>query len=294
MTGPKIVPTAGDGRRRLSESHREKLRAVNKAKFASLTPEQQEAQRARMRALGHASRKRPADPPPPASTGGPRNPLDDALGDREGSGASSPGRSNVGVPPRFIIPDLPPLEPAVEPAHELDDLPQPTAAELGGFTVDVDQIADLVSLPFDFVADRRGAHWRLKPLERERLAGALARKINQHAAVARALDVGGDWAIILGGFGIVISARLAEDARHAPTEPDNGARPGLAGLELVGRRSRANSGAPAPAPGPGPGPVQLDELGSGPGSLNGYGTAPRGGDEAVAAETAGRLAQTFR
>lgn len=299
MAGTDVAPTTAAGGRRMSDSARAKISEANRARWAALPEDQKAAQRARLAAMNTAAKRSPAPPAPaPAAKAGPRNPLVDALGDSDRDRAAAhPGRSNgVSAPPRFVIPDLPPLEPAAG-AGELADLPQPTPDELGGFTVDVDQIADLVTLPFDFVADRRGAHWRLKPIERERLAGALTRKINQHAAVARAIDAGGDWAIIVGGFAIVISTRLAEDARNADSSRAGGsgepARPGLAGLTFD-RGSGAGRGAPATAAGAGPGPVQLDGGGpGGPGSLNGYGTPHGEGDPAVAAEATGRLAQSL-
>lgn len=285
MPDPTIVSTSADGRRRLSESHRAAMRAAGKAKFAALPPEEQEAWRERMRAMGRARAKPPA-PPPKA---GPRNPLDDALGAPGRGGAGSPGRSNGHVaPPQFIVPDFPQNAPA---GGELEDLPQPTPDELAGFTVDPAQIADLLSMPFDFMADRRGDHWRLRPLERERLAGAMARKINEHAAIARALDAGGDWILILGGLAVVISTRLAEDARHAD-RPDPDVRPGLAGIRLPGRPGPSRAPAP-PAARADPRPVHLD--GARAGSINGVptGTFDDESDPAVAAEPARQLAQAF-
>lgn len=291
MTGPAITPTTSTGRRRVSDATRARLREVNRAKWAAMTDEQRAAMAARIgRTPKPSGRAGPTatDSPP----GGPRNPLDDAPRARVGRDPSPEGRP-LGAPPRFVIPDLPPLEPAAT-ADELADLPQPTADELAGFTVDPDHVADAISMVFDFVADRRGDWWRLKPLERERLSGALARKINEHAAVARVLGAGGDWILIFGGFAVVISARLAEDARHAHPDTGSGARPGFAGITLPGRNgSGPGRGAPAPAASAGPAAVRVDGESAGPGTLNGFRTVASGDVPEAAAEGARRLTQSF-
>lgn len=288
-----VVPTTRAGRPKVSDETRARLRAISKAKYDALTPEQQAAQKAH---LIHGPRKMPGiqagAPGPPGPSGGTRNPLDDAPRAYGGGNQADPleGRRLGGPPPRFEVPDLPPLELGSDGAG-LEDLGQPTPDELAGFTVDPDQVADMLSLPFDFLADRRGDHWRLRPLERERLSGAIARKVNQHAAVARALDAGGDWILIVGGLAMILSTRLAEDARHAATaDPAAGARPGLAGLRVLAARR----GAPPPAAGARPGPVQLDGAGAGSGSLNGARTDDGAGAPAVDAEAPRRtLEQTF-
>lgn len=285
-----VSPVTSSGHRRHSDETRAKLSAASKAKWDALAPEVQAARKAN---LVHGPRRAPPPEPPPAPTGGPRNPLDDAPRAHPGDGPAHEGRAHpLGPPPRFSVPDLPPLELGADGAG-LEDLAQPTPAELAGFVVDPDTVADMLSLPFDFVADRRGAHWRLRPLERERLAGAIARKVNEHQAAARLLDAGGDWILIVGGLSMILSARLAEDARNARgSSPDTGARPGLAGLRLVPRRP--GGGDPAPAAGPDPGPVRVDGPAAGPGFLNGFRTDAVESPGAPAPEAAGRtLSQTF-
>lgn len=78
----RAKPETAAGRRKLSDAHRAKLSAVNKAKYDALTPEQKAAQLAR---LGRTPRspaggpKPPKDPTtrqdPPSPPGGRVNPL---------------------------------------------------------------------------------------------------------------------------------------------------------------------------------------------------------------------------
>lgn len=81
----KARPTTTAGGRRLSEAHRDKLRAAGRAQFERMTPEQRAAQVARIgrkpkagdAAAGSSSVSTPppASSDPPASTEGRRSPL---------------------------------------------------------------------------------------------------------------------------------------------------------------------------------------------------------------------------
>jgi hypothetical protein len=78
----KVQPTTATGGRKLTEATKEKLRQINKAKFAAKTPEEQAAQLARLKrpkkAAGAASSSAGKSDPPPAKdppAGGRVNPL---------------------------------------------------------------------------------------------------------------------------------------------------------------------------------------------------------------------------
>lgn len=223
MAGTKVQPTTEGGGRKMSDAARAKLSATNRARFAAMTDEQRAAQLAN---LGRKP-KAPAGPPPtkdpPPSTGGRPNPLHDAPG--AGPGDRPQPQGPLGAPPRFVVPDLPPLDLGGDD-ETLDDGALAGDVVTDGLGVTDVQVGEWLSLPFDLIAERRGDHWRLRPGERDRLAAPLARKINEHAVVARTLNVGGDWALIVGGFVLIINARLAEDARHDRTDsPGGGSSP---------------------------------------------------------------------
>lgn len=267
--------------RSVSEETREKIRAANRARFAALTPEQRDAQLARIGRkpkvpTGPAARPPAADPPPaPASSGGPRNPLDDAPGDRPSPARPLQGRVG-GPPPRFSVPDVDRLDLGGPP----EGGPGPTIDQGPGFTVSQEQVADLISLPFNLISVRRGRHWKLLDEERDMLAEPLTRQVNENALLARGLGIAADPLVIVFGFGFVIWARLEEDrsrARNArPVGPD-------------ADRPSPSRGAPPPGGGGGDGPVRRGPVGGG-GRLNGYdvGAVHDPGTEAVAAEDPGR------
>jgi hypothetical protein len=254
MTSTRIQPETADGRRRLSEATRAKLREVGRARFAALTPEQQEAQRARLRR---------GAPPPPSSEGAPSGPLDDAPrarpgGDPPASRGVGNGFDRAAGPPVFRVPDFAGPDPTIEqigPAPELEPV-------YGGPAVTVDQVRSLLEFPFAFAAIRRGPHWKLRPDEALMVAEPLARKINEHAIAARAIAAGGDWTVIAGGLALITWARLEEDRKHDDGARDRGA--GDAGAV-------ARAGGSHPAPGDGDGGL-ADGGGAGrPGGLNGFG-----------------------
>ena len=253
----RITQTGADGRRRLSPETRQKLSDVGKARFAGLPPDEQE--RIRQAARDRLARRGapPAQPGPPVE-GGPRSPLDDAPRAR-GNGAAAPGRpegrtaDHVGAP-IFRVPDFDPLPPA--PALE-----GPVPDELGPapITISQAQVESLLRFPFALVAIRRGDHWRLRDGEADMIAEPLTRKLNESAVAARALALGGDWAIIVGGLAVVVSGRLAEDAKR--DDRDDGS---------TGRAERGTGRVHPPADGgdgglaPGPGAARPG------GSLNGF------------------------
>jgi hypothetical protein len=204
--GTKVQATTEGGGRKPSDATRATLSATAKARYAALSPEEKAARLAR---IGRAPRSTPPAPPP-AGTGGPTNPLPDAPGARTGDRPEPQGP--VGAPPRFVVPDLPPLELGGD--EPLDEGAIAGDVVDAGFGVTDVQVGEWLELPFDLIAERRGAHWRLRPGERDRLAGPIARKINEHAVAARLLGAGGDWALIVGGFVLIINARLAEDSRR--------------------------------------------------------------------------------
>lgn len=271
-----VRPEGPNGGRRVSEETRTKIRDAARARFAALTPEQQEAQRARLRRGG---------PPPaaPPANGGPASPLDDALGarrapDPEGPQHVAPGRNGhdrAAGPPIFRVPELPVLE-AGEPAIGGPPLEEETAVA-AGITVSEAQVSTLLRFPFELVALRRGEHWKLRDDEAAMIAEPLTRKINENALAARAIGAGGDWVVIVGGLAIVVSARVAEDAER---ERARSAKPG-AGRVPEGRGDR-DRGAPG----------RPDARGA-VGSLNGVPVAGPGrardddGPEALDSEAAG-------
>lgn len=253
----EIKPTTTGGGRRPSEETREKLRAKGQAAWAALSDEQKAA---RLAILAKGRAPKPSTDPPPAN-GGPRSPLDDPLGAAPGPRPSSQGRLNGHpAPPIFRVPDIPPLElggppdPAGIPGDELG-LGPPAP----GIDVSQAQVETLLGFPFDLVALRRGDHWKLRADERAMIAEPLTRKINEHALAARAIGAGGDWAVIVGGLAIVVTARVAEDR----------ARAGNGGDRAPGDGSGAGSGAPPPDDGLGYGHPGSGDAGPGGGSLNG-------------------------
>jgi len=232
MAKTSVQPTTETGGRRPSEATRAKLSVAAKAAYERLSPEEKAA---RLSHIGRSPGAPKADPPPAPTVGGSTNPLPDAPGARP---VDRPGlQGPLAAPPRFVVPDLPPLELGAEdePAAE-DELLAGEVTEPGLGVTDV-QVGEWLELPFDLMAERRGAHWRLRPGERDRLAAPIARKINEHAVVARALGVGGDWALIAGGLLLIVNARLAEDARHDRTN------------RAAADGSGASRGAPPPAGG---------------------------------------------
>jgi hypothetical protein len=198
----KVTATTERGGRKLSDATRDKLRAKGRATWESMTPEQREKSMANL-AKGRAAigTKPPApvpDPPPgPPATGGPRNPLDDAPGARPDRVPQPQGQvtrtNGHAAPPVFRIPDLPPLElgggSGEDPAGSVD---AGGGGIVGNVTVTADQVGTLLAFPFEFVALRRGRHWKLRDDERAMIAEPLARKLNEHAAAARLVSAGGD------------------------------------------------------------------------------------------------------
>lgn len=216
MPGSQVRPENAAGNRRTSEETKAKLRAAAQARWAALTPEQQEAQRARLRRTGSP----PPAPPDNSSTnssGGSRSPLDDPLGaDRtparpQVAPRGTNGHDRAAGPPIFTIPDLPPIDLGGEAPAALGDevAPVPT-----GVQVTQEQVATLLRFPFELASLRRGAHWKLRDDEAAMVAEPLTRKINENALASRALAAGGDWVVIAGGIAVIVSGRIAEDQRR--------------------------------------------------------------------------------
>lgn len=279
----KVRPVTKTGGRRPSEETRERLRQVNRAKYEALTPEQKQAQLARIgrapKGTAPAAEPPPATPPPAPPTGGPRNPLDDAPGATAGrSNGHSRPQGRVAPPPRFVVPDLEPIATGEPPPG--GDLV--TEVDTGPLALTEDQVGSLLAFPFRFVALRRGAHWKLRDDERDMIAEPLTRKLNEQAAAARAIAAGGDWLMIVGGLGLVLETRLSEDRKRATDKPD---------ADRSGQGRRATPAADRSGDG---GAGQPD----GTGSLNGFPTVggpPASGDaEEVLAPPAERvLRQAF-
>lgn len=289
----KIQPTTPAGGRQPSEATREKLRAAGQKAWTDLTEEQRAARLANL-TKGRAPRSTPpvpapsTDPPPAPATGAPVNPLDDAPRALPRDRPRAQGRLNGhSAPPIFRVPDLPPLElgdPGLGGGPPLDELDASTG---GGIQVTQAQVESLLGFPFELVAIRRGAHWKLRNDERDMVAEPLTRKINEHALAARAIGAGGDWAIIIGGLAILVSARIAEDSANA------GARGGAAAG--AGDGSGQGGRAPAPDDRDRDGPDRPGDGGRG-GSLNGFsvGAAANGSPQAVPPEAPQRsLSQTL-
>lgn len=245
-TQTRINQTGADGHRRLSPETRQKLSEAGKARFAALPPDEQE--RIRQAARDRLARRgAPPAPPGPPTDGGPRSPLDDAPRAR-GNGAPAPGRpegrtaDHVGAP-IFRVPDFDPLPPA--PALEgplPDDLGPPP------ITISQAQVEGLLRFPFALAAIRRGKHWELNDAEAAMVAEPLTRKLNESAVAARALALGGDWALIVGGLAIVVSGRLAEDAKRDDRDDGRAGRTG-AGAGRVHPPTDGGDGGLAPGPG---------------------------------------------
>lgn len=274
MPGPtEVRRTTPDGRRRLSDEQRARISATQKARFAALPPERQAEIRDRLRALNARPPAGPSAPAPPAAApegGAPRSPLDDAPGAPRGARPSDRTgdrlRGRVGAPPLFVVPDLPPPPEGGEVPVELVD-------EGPAFAVTTEQVETLLRFPFRFLAVRRGEHWRLRDDEAEMVAEPLARKLNEHAAAARAIAAGGDWLVIGGGLALIVWSRLEEDAQRA-------------------ERSNATGRSSGRAPeqddrGPRDGDRGRDAARPGAGFLNGFAFVgvPRGAGAAPAADT---------
>lgn len=284
MPGPTIRPETPAGGRRASEETRAKLSKAASDRWAALTPEQQEAQRARLRRGGTA--KPPVPPGPAPVPGGSRSPLDDTLGAREEPARQvapgSNGHDRASGPPIFRVPDLPPLETGGGPLgggpEPLED--GPDLGPLPGVQVTQEQVTTLLKFPFELAGLRRGPHWKLHDDEAAMVAEPLTRKINENAIAARALAAGGDWAVIAGGLAVIVSARVAEDQKRDRERAAGGARD-VTGTGRVpdpdaGRGSRQPGRSDAGRPRP---------------TLNGIAVAPGAaddaGDEAVDPEAAG-------
>jgi hypothetical protein len=262
-----VTPTTTRGGRKLSDETKQRLSALNKERWAAL-PDDEKAKR--LERIGRAP-KPPADPPPGGST----NPLHDAPGARPLDRPQPQGP--LAAPPRFVVPDLPPLELGDEP--ELAPGEPASVTAIGtGFAVSDEDVGDLVALPFDLVALRRGDHWKLRTAERELLGRRLASKINEHAALARAIDMGGDYIAIAGSLSVILYTRVREDERRARAARD-GSSPG-GGAPPSAQRDR---GEPVRR---GPGPSQ--DLGSLNGASVPFGANDDAGPEAVDSEAPGR------
>lgn len=279
------TPTGG---RKPSEETRAKLREAGQRGWASLTPEQQEARRAAL-AAGRTKRNAPPAPPadPPAPDGpapeGPRSPLHDAP--RADRGRPAPAPRPEGLTrgaPVFRVPDfaaLPEPEPLEPTPGEFTDTPP-----VGGVQVNQAQVESLLKFPFAFVALRRGKHWKLRDDEAEMVAEPLTRKLNESAIASRAIAAGGDWAVIIGGLVIIVSGRLAEDAKddeRAERRAGGGAGDG----------SRAGRVPAADDPGDGQRAPLRSVGGHGGGTINGLfapGSDGVGGAAPVAPEARGR------
>jgi len=262
-----VQPTTTRGGRKLSDEARQKLSTLNKERWAALPDDEKAARLAR---IGRAPRP-PADPP----SGGPTNPLHDAPGARPVDRPQPQGP--LTAPPRFVVPDLPPLELGDEPDLAAGE-PASVTAIGSGFAVSDEDVGDLVALPFDLVALRRGDHWKLRAAERELLGRRLASKINEHAALARAIDMGGDYIAIAGSLSVILYTRVREDERRARAARD-GSSPG-GGAPPPAQRDRGD------AVRRGPGPSQ--ELGSLNGASVPFGTDDDARPAAVDSEAPGR------
>ena len=235
--GTNVTTTGQDGRRHLSPEHRAKVSATAKQRYQAKTAEQRAAQLA---ALERGRKPRGSAPPgdPPPASGGSTNPLSHTAGDRttgtpavEGPKAT-PGLNGHDGPPRpayagpsFEIPDTAPLGPSAPPGE--DGQAPPLIAEDGGapFAASEAEIRNLLALPFEVIAVRRGAHWKIRDDELDIVAPALTRKINEHAAAARVIQAGGDWFVVTAGLGLLVTTRLMEDRDNAERQRAAGARP---------------------------------------------------------------------
>lgn len=278
MPGSQVRPENAAGNRRTSEETKAKLRAAAQARWAALTPEQQEAQRARLRRTGSPP---PAPPPasPPTDGGGSRSPLDDPLGAvptpaRQVAPRGTNGHDRAAGPPIFTIPDLPPIDLGGEPPAALGDELAPVAT---GVQVTQEQVATLLRFPFDLAALRRGAHWKLRDDETAMVAEPLTRKINENALASRALAAGGDWVVIAGGIAVIVSGRIAEDQRRE--------------RERAERDGTGTSGLPQSGNGGGRRAPRQPDAGRAGGTLNGIIISPGpdadGGAQAVDPEAPG-------
>lgn len=260
MPGSQVRPENAAGNRRTSEETKAKLRAAAQARWAALTPEQQDAQRARLRRPG--SPPPPATPPAPpaADDGGPRSPLDDPLGaiptparPRQVAPRGTNGHDRAAGPPIFTIPDLPPIDLGAEsPATTLGDELAPAPA---GVQVTQEQVATLLRFPFELASLRRGPHWKLRDDEAAMVAEPLTRKINENALASRALAAGGDWVVIAGGIAVIVSGRVAEDQRRE--------------RERAERDGSGTSAVPQPGHGGGRRAARQSDAGRAFGTLNG-------------------------
>jgi len=249
-----VRPETDSGGRRHSPETRARLSEISRARWEALSPEQKAAQLARLKRRPPA----PAGEPPPASEGGPRNPLDDAPGAPPEPARPVGRQGRDGSPPLFVVPDLPPLELGAD-AGEQAGLAGPAP-----IAVTEAQIDRLLRLPFALIATRRGAHWRLTDDEAALVVPALTAKVNESALAARVLGAGGDWAVIVGGLAVIVSARVLEDQEHD---------------KRAGRHGRAG-GVSAPVPGDDRDQGDRRDAGGPLGTLNGFvlgGRPPDGG-----------------
>lgn len=251
-----VRPETDSGGRRHSPETRARLSEISRARWEALSPEQKAAQLARLKRRPPA----PAGEPPPASEGGPRNPLDDAPGAPPEPARPVGRQGRTDGPPLFVVPDLPPLELGTDAGD------QAGIAEQVPLAVTEAQVDRLLRLPFAWLATRRGRHWRLADDEAAMVVPALTAKINESALAARVLGAGGDWAVIVGGLAVIVSARVLEDQEHDQRARRDG-------------RGRA-AGVSPPVPG-GDGDVGDRRDAGGPlGTLNGFilgGRPPDGG-----------------
>jgi hypothetical protein len=180
--------------------------------------------------------------------------------------------------PVFHVPDVDALElgpdPLEDPAAAAAGGPELTVLEGGAIAVTPRQVGGLVELPFAFAALRRGPHWKLSREESDLLAEPIAAMVNRHAVAARAIRAAGDPLAIAAALGILVTARLMEDAERANTDP--GAR---AGSRRRARDDERASRLPHAVPDrDGDDSRRLDD-GRPRGGLNGWGGFPAGVDD---------------
>jgi hypothetical protein len=170
--------------------------------------------------------------------------------------------------------------------------PDLTLIDGGGGSVTTAQVAGLVELPFAIVAIRRHAkHWKLSDEEADLIAEPLARMINRQAIAARAIRAAGDPLALSMALGLVISARLMEDADRADRTAPRRARGDAGAAAGSGDDARAGRLPDAIDHGAGVDAGRRDDGRPGGGSINGWGGFPGGsfdgaGPEAVPAEAA--------
>lgn len=94
---------------------------------------------------------------------------------------------------------------------------EPPGGEQAGEPIDPETIKMVLSIPFDYIAARKGPHWKLSPEEKAALTPLATKVANKHGPAI--LVRWGDEIALGVMLYIVVSKRVTKDRELAESEP---------------------------------------------------------------------------